>query len=349
MTRRRQSGVRLDQARLERELLRLGMTMSGFAARETDLDRRTVAKAFKGKPVSIASAMQIASAFGYDDLRHLMASPCDDSRPNDNAPLLNDEWEIASHLSGWIEASNGLQFRLCRMRHRYVPGRLGRGKQYDLLNPSTRERERLTDYLTRHAAVSERVHGAPEIAETLNVFPSQDQDTWWVIDRWVDGKSLDAILQIGPLDRSILPVVMKSILHGLETLHRHDIVFRELAPRRVIVEQSDGRVILTDFELGKLLDNAPSVSESTWPDDPYRAPEIEGGQVDETADLYSWARILAHAVSGNLPDRGQDIDAVTIAGLPKAVWKSAVDCLAPSPTQRPKTAAHVLHQIRNWK
>ena len=37
-----------------------------------------------------------------------------------------------------------------------------------------------------------------------------------------------------------------------------------------------------------------------WPDDPYRAPEVEGGVADATTDLFSWARILLHAAASSL-------------------------------------------------
>ena len=56
-------------------------------------------------------------------------------------------------------------------------------------------------------------------------------------------------------------------------------------------------MVLTDFELAKLLDGNPTVA-GRWPDDEYRAPEIGEEGIDERADLYSWGRILVRAIAG---------------------------------------------------
>ena len=63
---------------------------------------------------------------------------------------------------------------------------------------------------------------------------------------------------------------MREIAGGLSALHRAQIVMRELAPSRVLLAKSDGRAVLTDFELAKLLAGGPTVSPGEeWPEDPY--------------------------------------------------------------------------------
>ena len=78
--------------------------------------------------------------------------------------------------------------------------------------------------------------------------------------------------------------LMHEIALGLDALHSASVVFRELAPSRVILAADDQRAVLTDFELAKLLDTGPTVSTS-WPDDPYRAPEVEDATASERSDL----------------------------------------------------------------
>lgn len=347
-----QSLVRLDPEHLQLALSKLAMSKTEFADElaasisRNSLSRSTVIKAFAGKPVRIRTARDLADALGVasvHDLFHKAEKPTPDPEPE-----VCGEWEVAAQQGGWFSESNGLQYRICRMRHRFIAGRLGRGKEYDLGDSDTRERERIEDYLCRHAAVSERLYGDPHIAETLNTFPAADGHSWWVIDRFVAGRTLAECIQSGPLERTDLARLMRDVLDGLGTLHQSGIIFRELAPRRVLIAEENGVTLLTDFELAKLLDSQHSVSTS-WPDNPWRAPEVGNGQIDARADLYSWARVLVEAATGTLPPAGQDLDALMMAGLPKAVWRVVTDCLSPFPDDRPGTVAQVRKRLIRWR
>lgn len=107
------------------------------------------------------------------------------------------------------------------------------------------------------------------------------------------------------------------------------------------------RALLTDFELAKLLGNAPTVS-ADWPDDPYRAPEVETGSADKRADLYSWARILVHAALGRLPAIGEDAESLSSIELPRALKPLVCDCLSPAPSDRPGSLDKLLRPLRRW-
>lgn len=322
------------------------MSRTEFADRlDGTVSRNTVIRAFAGHPIRIRTARDLAKALRVASLEELL--PEDDSTAADQ-PEYCGEWEVTSQLSGWITEANGLQYRICRLQHRFIADRPGRGKEYDLQNPVTRERERIEHYLCRHAAVSEKLRGDPHFAETLNTFPAADRQSWWVVDRLIEGTTLQARLQSGPLARPELAHVMKGVLDSLEALHRAGIVFRELAPRRVLLAQADDRVLLTDFELARLLDSQHSVSTS-WPDGPYRAPELASGPADFRVDIYSWARLLLEAATGSLPPPGGDQDALLMAGLPKTVWRVAADCLSPFPQDRPPSVARVRRALSRWR
>jgi serine/threonine protein kinase len=338
--------VRLNPVLMDRLLLRLEIGKTEFAENSRQVSRNTVIKAFKGDPVLMKTAVALANELGAESVESLLM-PTEPVMPQGSE---GDEsrWILERQVGGWLTASNGLQFCVCRMQHRYVAGRTGRGKQYDLRNPATRDRDGLEGYLQRHVMVGERLRDDPHVADVLDVFPTADGHSWWVIDRWVEGTTLQMLLESGPMERTILASIMKEVLDGLIALHEADIVFRELAPQRIIVESATRRAVLTDFELAKLLDGQHSVS-TDWPDDIYRAPEVTGRRVDERADLYSWARVLVHAATGTLPEPGDDQDALVMAGLPKSVWKVASDCLSPFPDDRPKSAAVVRRALARWK
>lgn len=344
---RRNGLVYLDAEKLERQMLRLGLTRSGLADR-TGLSRNTVIKALQREGIFPNSAGEIAKALGFEDVTELLPARLQDEKLADGvASRDTGEWDLDAYLGPWITTSNGLQFRICRMRHRFVENRFGRGKWYDLLDPSTRCRENLRTQLLRHATICERIGLHPHVIENLSTYPGHGEDSWWVLDRWFDATPLDQLLKLGPFPRAQLPRLMTEIALGLEALHKAQVVFRELAPSRVLLSSSDGRAVLTDFELAKILQVVPTVSAS-WPDDPYRALEVDDGDAAPSADLFSWARILVHAATGHLPPKGQDRDALTRAGLPKAIWRVASDCLSPNPSGRPTSVTPVLRALQGW-
>ncbi len=335
--------VRIDTGKLERLMLRKRLTKSQLAEK-AEVARNTLLRALRGQGIFASSAMRLARAVGINVDELVVA---DGREQAIEAAAETGEWAIDDYLGPWVTASNDLQFRVCRMRHRFIAGRLGRGKCYDLLNPSTRNRERLQECLVRHPTVSERIGPHPHVVENLSAAPGTGDDTWWVVDRWVEGLTLEQHLCGNPLEHDKLPGLMLGIAKGLEALHAANVVFRELAPSRVILLRENGRPILADFELAKLLDGAPTVS-ADWPDDPYRAPEIESGSASGASDLYSWARILVEAATGTLPPKGLENDLLDGAALPVPVRKAALDCLAPGPSDRPKSVQQLVRRIRWW-
>jgi serine/threonine protein kinase len=141
---------------------------------------------------------------------------------------------------------------------------------------------------------------------------------------------------------------MQEIALGLEALHKADIVFRELAPSRVLIGDDDERAVLSDFELAKLLaGSGPSVSDD-WPEDRYRAPEVEGGSATIQADLFSWGRVFLHAALGNLPGNEPPESLVRELDLPKGLRSVLSDCLSPIPADRPKSLTLLLKELSRW-
>ena len=345
----RARGVRFDPVRLNQLLLRLELGKSRFADRKSELSRNTVIKAFNGDRILMRTAKILARELQAESVESLvLPDEQNGTSSHDDQKLEVSRWDLEERVGGWVSASNGLQYCVCRMRHRFIDGRIGRGKQYDLGNPEIRGRDHLENYLQRHSLVGERLKDDPHIADVLDVFQADEGDTWWSIDRWIEGPSLDSMLADGPLDRSLLATVMQGVLAGLVALHEAGIVFRELAPQRIIVEHNSHRAVLTDFELAKLMDGQHSVS-TDWPEDACRAPEVTGGTIDVRADLYSWARVLLRAATGSLPPAGGDQEALLMAGLPKSVWKTAARCLSPFPDDRPDSARAVQRAISRWK
>ena len=186
------------------------------------------------------------------------------------------------------------------------------------------------------------------VALNLTSTPAVGDAGWWVIDDWVGEQTLADRLESGAWPAADLPRLLLDVATGLQALHTAGVIFRELAPARVLISDQDGRAVLTDFELAKLLDGSPSVS-SEWPEDPYRAPEVDGGSATVQADLYSFGKIAVAAAAGELVEHDAVPDIFNKVGIPKRLAKLLIDCTEPVPAKRPAELAPLLKELTAWQ
>ncbi|HRA88885.1 MAG TPA: hypothetical protein PK992_12465, partial [Planctomycetaceae bacterium] len=85
-----------------------------------------------------------------------------------------------------------------------------------------------------------------------------------------------------------------------------------------------------------------------WPENPYRAPEVDSGQVAPSADLFSWAVILLHAATGTVPDEKRLKEMLVSAKLPAQVTEVVQKCLSSSPSRRPQDCETVRRALGKW-
>lgn len=269
-------------------------------------------------------------------------------------PVVGD-WLATEQLTRWIETTNGLQYRIFQMSHRHLnDGRLARGKLYDMGGLSDNDRASLVHYLERHPQICQQIGSHPNIAQNLTALPDVNGRDWWVVDRWVPGRTLKEVLAAGPLSATALIGVMRGIAEGLRALHKHGVLRRELSPRSVILEEGTNTPVLTDFELAKLLADAPTVAHAAdweYVDDPYRAPEVSAKSpvLGPASDAYSWGRIVLHATTGHLPSVDSDDEANAVSQLPKSIRVLIGACVAIDSAKRPQSMDEVLQGIRKWE
>jgi serine/threonine protein kinase len=352
--------VRLDPQKLDYLRLKKGWTVLELEKRAQampyDLDGRTVGKIIDGEEVFLNKAKVVAHLLGADDLVSVLhpellselRPPSSWDQPLDFFRTIG-EWEAVEPVEGEQQTANGLRYDIWKVRHRHVANRLGRAKCFALLHLSTNDRTRLKTHLTRHSEICDRIGAHPNIARNVSAAEWEHGELWWVIDEWIDGETLHNLLSRKSLSPQDLPAVMRHIAEGLRVLHKAEVVRRELSPRFVLLRKQDMTAVLTDFELAKLLEGAPTVSpKKGWHDDAYRAIEVEGdAPIDARADIYSWGRILVHAVCGELPAKGQEADALSKAKLPPAVRRVVLSCVAMPRSDRPDSVTKVVAAIKN--
>jgi serine/threonine protein kinase len=150
----------------------------------------------------------------------------------------------------------------------------------------------------------------------------ESQGLSWIAMELVSGKSLEELVVAeGPLPEARLLDVGDSVAAGLEALHAHGIVHRDVKPQNVMVGP-DGRVTLVDLGLAKFLAARTAVTESgTLLGTPhYMSPEqLTGKAVDARTDLYALGATLYHAATGKRPFDGESTTAIAFQQVHSAV------------------------------
>ena len=197
--RRTRDGLeRLDPERVDRLRRRLGWSKNKLAT-EADLSRHTVLAVYQGNGVFAKSAAAVADALGVP-VDELLLSDGDGTLGSDRVYSLpsTEEWEPARYLGSWVGTSNGLQFRVCQMRHRHIDEISGRGKFYDLLGVATDRREMMRTMMIRHPKVAGRIESHRNVVTMRSAVPTEKQNGWWVVDAWIGPETLTQRLETGP-------------------------------------------------------------------------------------------------------------------------------------------------------
>jgi len=126
---------------------------------------------------------------------------------------------------------------------------------------------------------------------------------------YVQGETLEALVQAGGLPLPRVLNLFIQILDGLAYAHRNGVVHRDLKPANIIVEDDDSLKIL-DFGIAKLLDSPVAnqnltVSGEIFGSPYYMSPEqASGNSVDARTDIYSIGCALFETLTTFVPFDG---------------------------------------------
>jgi len=157
-----------------------------------------------------------------------------------------------------------------------------------------------------------------------------------------------------PVERIIQ--LSTEIARGLEHIHRRRILYRDLQPRNVLLDEW-GVVHLVDFDTAVSFDERYTSDLSQRPVVVYTAPEVtDGGNVGERSDLYSLGATMYEMAAGHSPFAGTretilmarrvgPPPALVRNDLPHALRELIFRLLAPNPERRPADAASVIGNL----
>jgi eukaryotic-like serine/threonine-protein kinase len=192
--------------------------------------------------------------------------------------------------------------------YRAKDGRLGRDVAIKVLLPEfTSDQDRLKRFEREARAASAMNH--PNIVSLYDI--GEHEESPYLVTELLEGETLRARLERGPLPLESALDVGSQIAKGLAAAHEKGIVHRDLKPENVFL-LPDGRIKILDFGLAKLMEGGTAcdllTSSSAVTTEvgvvlgtvAYMSPEQSRGKAaDHRSDLFSFGSLLFEMVSGH--------------------------------------------------
>ena len=178
----------------------------------------------------------------------------------------------------------------------------------------------------------------------------------------VEGKSLAAVLEAGPLPIPGVTRVGREMAAALAAAHAVGVIHRDLKPDNVLIAL-DGRAVLTDFGIARGLEQPASEATlaGSWVGTPlYMAPELLAGlgPADAACDVFSLGVILFEALTGARPWPAEDLADLAARltdppvdprrlreDVPAQLAAVILACLARAPADRPPSAEELARAL----
>jgi serine/threonine protein kinase len=175
----------------------------------------------------------------------------------------------------------------------------------------------------------------------------RDGEKLFLVIEFVDGASLEQLLEHGPLPVSEALRIADAIVESMIAVHRAGIVHRDLKPANVLIA-SDGQVRITDFGLAKMLrgdDLRLSLEGQVVGSPQYMAPEQISpawGPVSERTDVYGFGSVLFAMLTGRAPVTGNDLGQMLLQIVAGEVQRRPLDLRPDVPAEVNSLCEHCL-------
>ncbi|PDV98037.1 serine/threonine-protein kinase [Candidatus Chloroploca asiatica] len=150
----------------------------------------------------------------------------------------------------------------------------------------------------REAATLAQLDGPFPRLVTIN----REQAHWYMVQTYIEGQTLDAILEAKSLTEARALTIAASLIQALSLVHQANLIYGDLHPGNVMV-QADGSVILLDMGLARpCASDPPELRGIGTPG--YAAPEQYAGlPLDQSSDIYALSLVLTDLFADlNVPE-----------------------------------------------
>ena len=109
----------------------------------------------------------------------------------------------------------------------------------------------------------------------------------------------------GPLELAEVLRIGVQVAEGLAAAHRGGVIHRDIKPANILIEEGNGRALISDFGLARALDDASMTCSGMIAGTPqYMSPEQARGEpIDGRSDLFSLGSLLYALATGRPPFR----------------------------------------------
>ncbi|AKU99365.1 serine/threonine protein kinase [Labilithrix luteola] len=213
----------------------------------------------------------------------------------------------------------------------------------------------------RREARSAQMLAHPNIIEIFDQGDTED-GTCFLVMELLQGSSLGALIERGPLEINRALHLMIQIARGLARAHDLEVIHRDIKPENIFLCRRDNGsdlVKLLDFGIAKSRHDSRLTGQGELFGTPqYMAPErIMGADTSGSSDLYALGVVFFEMLTGGLPFDANDITAFFAMHInepppslrsrnprvPQALDELVVKMLAKEPKDRP-VDAHRIHQ-----
>jgi len=159
----------------------------------------------------------------------------------------------------------------------------------------------------------------PNIATIFEFSEFDDPETHiskaFIAMEYVEGTTLRAILQQGPIRLSRIISIMMQLANALQTAHGKKVVHRDLKPENIVLTP-EGTAKVLDFGISRILGSQTEATGPITGSTSYMSPEqVRGDPVDQRSDLFSLGVILYELVTGQRPFKGDHEAAILYSVL----------------------------------
>jgi serine/threonine protein kinase/uncharacterized protein YecT (DUF1311 family) len=198
------------------------------------------------------------------------------------------------------------------------------------------------DALQRFAREARTVVGLshPNIVRTESIEQFGDRAIAIIMEYIAGGTVRDRLREYGAFSAEDAESVLRDVASALGYAHRRGIVHRDVRPENVFLEKSTGRALLADFGIARRIeeDSRITLLGASLGTPQYMSPEqIDGGEIDGRADIYSLGVLGWELLTGKRPWAG--------ANLYGVIYKQKHEDLPRITSLRPRVPANLLFAI----
>ncbi len=212
-----------------------------------------------------------------------------------------------------------------------------------VLAPHIAERRDVLDFLRREISLGRRV-AHPHVCPVYDMGISGSYH--FITMKLVEGKTLDQLLDDGPLPPERIEHLLSQLVDALSAAHSQGVVHRDLKSANIMVA-GDGHLWVMDFGLARDLERDPSFSGPVGTPAYWSPEQALGEAATPASDVYSFGVVAYRLWTGKLPRRHKE--KTNFADIPRP-WNAIVErCLAEQLSKRFQSGAEIKRALDEAK